>query len=88
MNVDKIDFLMWQAAPDLIYIHDPASISPTKGYRLNIDPFITFYSDNAGKHSLRSRFYRVVNNIEGDQLSNRGDQYFVEYQYHRKIKEK
>ncbi|MCF8372172.1 MAG: TonB-dependent receptor [Bacteroidales bacterium] len=88
MNVDKIDFLMWQGAPDLVYIHDPASVSPTKGYRLNIDPFINFYSSRAGKHSLRSRFYRVVNNIEGDQLSNRGDQYFLEYQYHQKIKEK
>lgn len=88
MNVDKIDFLMWQNSKEGAYIQDPNSISPTKGYRLNVDPFITYYRNESSKHSLRSRFYRVVNNIEGDNLSNRGDQYFLEYQFHQKIKEK
>ena len=87
-NVDKIDFLMWQNAKEGAYIHDPTAVSPIKGHRFNVDPFITYFRNEGTKHSLRSRIFRVVNNIEGEGLDNRGDQYFVEYQYHKKIIEK
>ncbi len=85
MSIDKIDFLMWKNAAGGAYIHDEGSVSPTKGYRLTIDPFVSFYQGNSTRHSLKSRFYRVVNNIDGNDLDNRGDQYFVEYQYHKKF---
>ncbi|MEA3443927.1 MAG: TonB-dependent receptor [Bacteroidota bacterium] len=87
MNIDKIDFLMWKNAAEGAYIHDPGAVSPSKGYRLNIDPFITFYRNESSKHSLRSRFYRVVNDIDGENMDNRGDQFFTEYQFHQKIKD-
>ena len=83
------DFLIWQDADSGAFLQNPTAISPTRGFRLNVDPWIVYYDQGNRRHSLRTRFYRVSNRFKDDPDKDNGsDMYYGEYQFYRKIREK
>lgn len=78
-------FLIWQNADSGAYRPAGGDLSHYTTYRTNVDPFITYYSPSGGKHSLRTRFYRVTNLNNTDQEST-ADVYYAEYQYQKHYK--
>ncbi len=80
------DFLIWQDADSGAYIQNPQAITPMHGYRVNADPYLAYYDAREGRHSLRTRYYRVVNQFSEDaDKDNNSDVYYGEYQYYRKF---
>ena len=80
------DFLIWQDADSGGYIQNPQAITPMHGYRLNIDPYVSYYDGREGRHYLRTRYYQVINQFSEDEdKDNNSDVYYGEYQYYRKF---
>jgi len=78
------DFLIWLNADSGAFIQNPDVISPTRGARFNIDPYVTYYYGKGNRHSLRTRFYRTYNKFKENEDKNNGsDLYYAEYQYHK-----
>lgn len=83
------DFFIWQDADSGAYLQNQAVITPTKGFRFNTDPWVSYYDKNKNKHSLKTRFYEVKNRfLENPDKDNGSDLYFGEYQFQKVIKEK
>ncbi len=81
------EFLIWIDADSGAFMQNPESILPNGGFRFNIDPYITFFDNRNGKHSLKSRFYKLKNDFEINPEKNNGsDYYYAEYQYYRLFK--
>ncbi|MFH2144196.1 MAG: TonB-dependent receptor [Bacteroidota bacterium] len=86
---DKKDFFMWLDDTTGGYRQPVGSVLPLIGKRLNIDPFIGYFNKNGDKHSLRTRYFFVENVFKSDSSKNSSaDQYYGEYQYHKKFKNK
>ncbi|MCD4697737.1 MAG: TonB-dependent receptor [Bacteroidales bacterium] len=83
------DFFIWQDADSGAFLQNPDVITPTKGFRFNVDPWVSYYDKNNNKHSLRTRFYKVKNRFEeNSEKDNGSDLYYGEYQFHKAIKDK
>jgi outer membrane receptor protein involved in Fe transport len=82
---EKSDFLLWLNAAEGGYIQDPSSVSPGTGYRIMIDPFITFYDKAGGRHALKSRVFSVGNDMDGEKQDNSGAIYMAEYTYGKEL---
>jgi outer membrane receptor protein involved in Fe transport len=83
------DFLIWMDADSGAFVQNPVSVSPTDGFRLNFDPYLTYFDKRKGKHSLRTRYYEVNNSFPDDPDKNNGSDYFYgEYQYQRQFRNK
>jgi outer membrane receptor protein involved in Fe transport len=83
------DFLIWQDADSGAFLQRPDAITPTTGFRFNLDPWVSFYDDQKNRHSLRTRFLKVYNRFEEDPDKDNGsDMYYGEYQFQREIREK
>ncbi|MCW3084826.1 MAG: hypothetical protein JWP12_2192 [Bacteroidetes bacterium] len=78
-------FLIWQNADSGAYRPAGGDLSHYTTYRSNVDPFVTYYTSNGGRHSLRGRFFRTTNLNNTDQES-RADVYYAEYQYQKHYK--
>ncbi|MCX6234507.1 MAG: TonB-dependent receptor [Bacteroidetes bacterium] len=88
MYQDNSDFFLWENA-DSGALRQPANlVTPTKGVRLNLDPFIIYYGLQGDRHCLRTRYYRVTNlHPEATKDKNsQSDQFYGEYQYHKEFK--
>jgi len=58
------------------------------GTRFNLDPYFTFYTSETNKHSVKTRFFYVKNNIPADTAKNSESiLYFTEYQFQKQIKD-
>lgn len=49
-------------------------------HRLNIDPFLTYFSKSGDRHSLKMRYYQTKTISAGNKSTN-ANYYYVEYQY-------
>jgi outer membrane receptor protein involved in Fe transport len=85
-------FFIWQNADSVLIPQggtDPATttLSDYNSYRINVDPYITYFSKKGYKHSLRTRWYNTtnVNNTEQGATANT---LFAEYQFAKRNKEK
>ena len=83
------DFFMW-ASDTTPYVSNTAfggTSAPTQGYRLNVDPFVQYLCPNNGdRHSLRTRFFRTLNEVSNDTMKNSlGDVWYAEYQYQKQL---
>ena len=79
------DFFMWNS-DTMPYVSNTmfgGSSAPTQGYRVNVDPFVQYLCPtNGDRHSLRTRFFRTLNEISTDTMKNSlGDVWYAEYQY-------
>lgn len=68
-----------------LYESDPTSI-PIRGNnsRITIDPSVTYFDKNNGRHRLQTRYYYIQNDNANLQ-SNRSTNIYGEYQYQRKF---
>lgn len=86
MHLNMSDFLLWRDADSGAWIPNPGAISPTRGYRAYIDPFINYYAADGSKHQIRTRFFNTVNNFPTDpDKENKASQLFAEYQFNKRI---
>ena len=81
------DFLIWQDADSGAFLQNPDAISQNTGIRFNIDPYIVYFDNREGRHSLRTRYYMVENYFTDDPDKDNGSDYFFsEYQYQKEFK--
>jgi iron complex outermembrane receptor protein len=85
-------FILWQSSSQGYIpqggadINNPSStLSINYGTRINVDPFITYYTKKGFKHTLRTRMY-YVENVNNTQQSAVSRLYFGEYQFYKKFK--
>ena len=77
-------FFLWQNA-DSAYIPSGHTIQTFKNIRFNIDPYITYFSKNGGKFSLRTRYF-LSNNVNSTNQGSRAELYYNELQYQKRFK--
>jgi len=76
-------FLLWENGDSGIYkVAESYKDYRVNNTRLNIDPYITYFSSVGNRHSLRTRFFRTLNRNTNN-LRNDDDLYYVEYQYQK-----
>jgi outer membrane receptor protein involved in Fe transport len=81
------DFLLWQDADSGAFIQNPDAVSHNEGMRFNIDPYFLYYDMKDGRQSLRTRYFRVMNDFpDTPDKNNNSDYFFGEYQYQKKFK--
>lgn len=78
-------FLGWVDADSGAWRPTGGDLSHYVTYRTNVDPYISYFTKNNGKHTLRTRFYRIKNTNNTDQESV-ADVYYAEYQYQKRFK--
>jgi outer membrane receptor protein involved in Fe transport len=76
-------FFLWQSA-DSAYIPQGRTIQVFSNQRVNVDPFITYFSKGGGKYSLRSRYY-LTNNTNDKNQGSRAELYYSEFQYQKRF---
>ncbi len=81
--------LIWQSY-DQGFIPMDSAVTVTSGDVYNLDPYITYInSRNNDKHSLRTRYMKVINDnsVKGEDIGqdNQSETYFTEYQYQKSI---
>ena len=83
------DFFMWNSdtTPYISNTMFGGSSAPTQGYRVNVDPFVQYTCPkNNDRHSLRTRFFRTMNEVVIDTMKNSlGDVWYAEYQYQKML---
>ncbi len=78
-------FFLWKNDTSGAYIPALNTLSESKTYRTNIDPYITYTGRNGASHRLRLRWFNTTNKNNTNQDS-RGDLYYSEYQFQKKFK--
>jgi iron complex outermembrane receptor protein len=83
----KTDFFLWKDADSGAWRQSSSSTKKNYGYRLNVDPFISYYGKKGSKHSLKTRYFQCTNNFKNDSAQNNSSEmYFGEYQYQKTFK--
>lgn len=59
------------------------TINKNEGQRINIDPFFTYVKEDGSKHSVRTRWFRNIQDIPEKKQSSVADLYYGEYQYQK-----
>lgn len=77
-------FLIWENADSGAYRPAGGDLSHYTTYRTNIDPYMTYFTKNNARHTLRGRFFRTVNKNNTDQEST-ADVYYTEYQFQKRF---
>lgn len=76
-------YFFWAGIDSLLYTGAPGVSSRTRPTRYNIDPSITYFTENGERHRLIGRFYSVSNQ-NSDSRSNESDLFYGEYQFQKK----
>lgn len=77
-------FFFWSGIDSLIYTGASGTETFSRPTRYNLDPSITYYTENGDRHRLLGRFYSV-NNENSNERSNSSDLYYGEYQFQRRF---
>ena len=77
-------FFLWQNA-DSVYHPQGLSIQRFSNQRVNIDPYINYFTKKGAKFSLRSRYY-LTNNTNDKNQGSRAELYYNEFQYQKRFK--
>ena len=77
--------LAWLNDSNGLYKGYPGAVFLEHQTLFNVDPFIKYSTENGISHSLITRIFHTDNEISNNQ-SNRGTNYFSEYQLQRKFK--
>ncbi len=89
MHQEVSDFFIWIDADSGAFQQRTDVITPSKGLRLNLDPYIIYFDKRGNKHSLKTRYFRNSNNFdENPDKNNASDLFYGEYQFHREYKNK
>jgi outer membrane receptor protein involved in Fe transport len=71
-------FILWQNKDSGALKPLPGTLSNYITYRVNVDPWVNWYSGSRTKHTLRSRYY-VTNNLNDTKQDSRSDVLYSEY---------
>jgi len=82
MKWEGAEFLLWQDGDTGVYRAIDTWDHKYSNMRLNVDPYITYFSKDGDRHSLKTRYFRTENRNSTDQ-SNDDDLYYAEYQYQK-----
>ncbi len=82
-------FLIWESDSTVYSPYggthpDSTTISEYKTYRTSLDPYITYYTKNGVKHSLRTRYFNTTNRNNTNQESV-ADFMYAEYQFQKRF---
>jgi len=84
MLLDKIDFFLWQDADSGSYRQNTSAVAKVNGFRLNVDPSLEYFNDKGSKHTLKTRYFRIINEFEEmPDKDNEASLYYGEYKYHK-----
>lgn len=80
----SVSFFYWHDIDSGLYIPADNTLTYNQGFRLTIDPFITYYDNAGGKHKFMSRYFNADNITQSEQgiLS---ELFYGEYQYQKNI---
>jgi outer membrane receptor protein involved in Fe transport len=84
MNTTGGLFFLWKA-DTAAYVPADGTLQLYNNTRLNIDPFVVYHTEKAGKHSLRTRYFRT-NNVNDKDQGALAELYYAEYQFQKKFK--
>ena len=73
------NFLLWLDGDTGVYKASPAYDQAFENTRFNLDPHLTFHTENDSRHTLKGRLFLV--SYDSDTMHNYDDSYFAEYQY-------
>jgi iron complex outermembrane receptor protein len=87
-------FFFWQ--PDSIHgtkylqpygglADSTTTLNKNQGQRMNVDPYIQYYTKRGARHILRTRWFRSINDIPEKQQSSQADTYYGEYQFQQAL---
>lgn len=79
-------YFFWGGLDSLQYIGQDGVESITNPTRFNIDPSLTYYTENGDRHRLLSRFYGIDNQNNANR-SNSSNLFYGEYQYLKRFKQ-
>ncbi len=88
MMQNQGDFFLWENADSGAYRQNPAGTSFAKGFRMYLDPSVSYYTEKGGRHSLNTRYYKTVNQMPENEDKN--SQFYLllgEYRYQKKFTE-
>ena len=87
MKWDGGKFLMWKDGDSGIYKPSP-SFNNYRVFntRMNIDPYLTYFSSTGNRHSLKTRFYKTENRNSTNQ-KNDDNLFYGEYQFQKYLED-
>ena len=88
MYVDQADFYIWVDADSGAYRQSPESYARMTGHRYNIDPFVEYFTQRGGKHTLRTRLYSVGNAVVDASKNSFSKVWYGEYRYQKNFRER
>jgi outer membrane receptor protein involved in Fe transport len=91
LNLNMMDyrgalFFLWDSSAHALQ-PQAGSLQAYHNNRINYDPFLVYYTEKAGKHSLRGRYFRTENLNDKNQSST-AELYYGEYQFQKKFKKR
>ncbi|MFH0894089.1 MAG: TonB-dependent receptor [Bacteroidota bacterium] len=84
MYQKKSDFFLWKSA-DSAYSQMPNTSEPLRGVRMNVDPYVVYFTPKGYRHTLRTRFFRHTNLFDDTTKNNKANLFYGEYQFQRII---
>lgn len=80
----SVSFFYWHDIDSGLYIPADNTLTYNQGFRLTIDPFITYYDHSDGRHKLMMRYFNADNITQTEQgiLS---ELFYGEYQYQKSL---
>jgi len=88
MFLKEEDFFLWQNADSGVYRQNLVGTSWLNGFRLYLDPHISYFTQKGGKHSLKTRYFTNTNDFpDNPDKNNHFDQLLGEYQFQKKFSE-
>ncbi|MDD3876484.1 MAG: TonB-dependent receptor [Bacteroidales bacterium] len=82
MKWDGSKFLLWENGDTGVYKAVDSWDQKYFNLRVNVDPYITYFSPKGNRHSLKTRYFRTENHNSTNQ-NNDDNLYFAEYQFQK-----
>jgi len=89
MYTEATDFFLWQNADSGAYLQRPDAVNHNLGYRVNIDPYFTYFNKRGSRYTLKLRYFRTANLFPDEpDKRNVADLFYGDYQYQHNFKGK
>lgn len=82
----SVSFFYWHNIDSGLFVPADNTLTYNQGFRLSVDPFITYYDNSGNRHKLMTRYFNADNVTQSEQgiLS---ELFYGEYQFQRNIAE-
>jgi outer membrane receptor protein involved in Fe transport len=77
-------FFLWEDDQSGAYKPMQNTVTQNRGFRMNIDPTITWYSPKGDKHQFKGRYFKADNRTDANQTT-LSDLLYGEYQFQKKL---